>query len=487
MYRNAFFTALAALACLACGDGGNGPRVDPSIHVVIPAGVDSQVVGAGDLVPIPPSVRVEDDNGNPIAGRAVHFQVIAGGGSIVDADVVTGADGLTSVDDWRLGTSAGRNALKATVQNGPSVTLVAYGVEVGLATGQNHSCGITTGGIAQCWGDNDLDQLGDGSGADQNEPVAVNTSVRFFAIAAGENHTCGISRNGATYCWGDNSEGQMGNNSQIGSPVPLRVAGNQTFVQVSAGSEYTCGLDVGGMVWCWGSNGVGELGDGTGVKKLVPTRVVSPKRFVMVDAGTNHACALSTIGEAFCWGNNEHGGTGNFGDEAQLIPVPAAAGHTFVGINAGFQHSCAVTEEQTAFCWGLNNSGQLGTGATVGGVLARQVVDTTFFLPWVSVAGGEGYSCGLINGGEAYCWGSNFLGALGDGSGLDHLHPSAVSGGFTYSSITSFGFHTCALRTDGFAFCWGSNGSGQLGNAGTSDSEVPVAVESAFPFLGSSD
>jgi alpha-tubulin suppressor-like RCC1 family protein len=484
MDRKLSFASLAALATLACGDGGSGPRVDPSIHIVIPAGVDSQVVSAGDLVPVQPAIKVEDDSGNPIAGRAVHFQVIAGGGSLVDPDVVTAADGTTFIDDWRLGAAGGRNALKATVENGPSVTIVAYGVEVGMTAGQDHTCGISTGGIAQCWGDNDLDQLGDGSGVDKNEPVPVNTSARFFAIAAGENHTCGISRNGATYCWGDNSEGQLGNNSQTSSPAPVRVAGNQTLVQISAGSEYTCGLDIGGVVWCWGSNGVGEVGDGTGVKKLVPTPVVSPKRFVALDAGTNHACALSTTGQAFCWGNNEHGGTGNIGDEAQLIPVPAAAGHTFVAINAGFQHSCAVTAAQTAFCWGLNNSGQLGTGATVGGVLARQVVDTTFFLPWVAVAGGEGHSCGLIDGGEAYCWGSNFQGALGDDSGQDHLHPSAVSGGFTFSSLTSFGFHTCGHLSNGFAACWGSNVNGQLGNAGTSDSPVPVAVESIAPFLG---
>jgi hypothetical protein len=54
MYRNAFIASFAALASLACSEGGNGPRVDPSIHLVIPPGIDSQVVSAGALVTLQP-------------------------------------------------------------------------------------------------------------------------------------------------------------------------------------------------------------------------------------------------------------------------------------------------------------------------------------------------------------------------------------------------------------------------------------------------
>ena len=487
MYRNAFLASLGALTSLACGDGGNGPRVDPSIHVFISPGIDSQVVSAGALVTLQPAVRVEDDDQNPIVGRAVHFEVIAGGGVVTDPDVVTGSDGIAIVDDFRLGLAGGRNAVRATVENGPSVTIVAYGVTAGLTAGLAHSCGIAPNGSAQCWGENDQGQLGHGSGADTSKPVQVKTPARFLVLAAGGEHTCGVSRSGAAYCWGANGSGQLGNNSTTSASLPSLVAGNHNFTQITAGLDFTCGLDGGGVVWCWGNNQLGALGDDTGVDRLIPVQVVSNDRFMALAAGSSHVCGIATDGEAHCWGFNEYGGTGNIGAEIQPIPVPAAAGHTFIGIDAGDQHTCAVKSDQTAFCWGLNVSGQLGTGSkgiNAGGELARQVFDTTFFLPWVAVAAGTDHTCGLINGGEAYCWRSNFLGALGDNTGVDHLRPSAVAGGLTFSSITSFGFHTCGRRPDGAAFCWGNNGSGQLGNTQTTSSPVPVAVAAPFPFLG---
>ena len=41
-------------------------------------------------------------------------------------------------------------------------------------------------------------------------------------------------------------------------------------------------------------------------------------------------------------------------------------------------------------------------------------------------------ACGLVNGGQAYCWGDNSFGALGVGQ-TDHVTvPAAVLGGITY-------------------------------------------------------
>src|SRR5690242_2110382 len=45
-----------------------------------------------------------------------------------------------------------------------------------------------------------------------------------------------------------------------------------------------------------------------------------------------------------------------------------------------------------------------------------------------SMSGGGAHTCALTNFGGAKCWGSNFSGQLGDGSTIDRLIPTDVSG-----------------------------------------------------------
>jgi len=90
---------------------------------------------------------------------------------------------------------------------------------------------------------------------------------------------------------------------------------------------------------------------------------------------------------------------------------------------------------------------------------------------------GGSHTCGLVAGGVAYCWGSNFGGQLGEGSTTDASGPKAVGGGLTFKAIAAgIDNYTCGITTTGVAYCWGRNEVGQLGNGGTSDSAMPVAV-----------
>jgi alpha-tubulin suppressor-like RCC1 family protein len=97
--------------------------------------------------------------------------------------------------------------------------------------------------------------------------------ITFATLSVGNRHNCGVSTAGVAYCWGDNVNGNLGNGTTTSSSTPVIVAGGLTFASVSAGRFHTCGVTTDGAAYCWGQNGSGELGDGTTVRRLVPVRV----------------------------------------------------------------------------------------------------------------------------------------------------------------------------------------------------------------------
>ena len=72
----------------------------------------NQSAGAGQQVPVRPTIVLRDANDNPVAGVAVEFEVISGGGTITGASTTTDASGKAEVGSWTLG--AGPNVLRAT-------------------------------------------------------------------------------------------------------------------------------------------------------------------------------------------------------------------------------------------------------------------------------------------------------------------------------------------------------------------------------------
>ena len=56
------------------------------------------------------------------------------------------------------------------------------------------------------------------------------------------------------------------------------------------------------------------------------------------------------------------------------------------------------------------------------------------------------------------------------------LTPVIVSGGLSFTSISTGGQHTCGVTTTGSGYCWGRNNTGILGDGTEVDSSVPVRV-----------
>jgi len=210
--------------------------------------------------------------------------------------------------------------------------------------------------------------------------------------------------------------------------------------------------------------------------------IIAPLSFTTVAAGGagrgSHTCAVTTDGTIYCWGFNGNGQLGDGTRTNRAVPalVQAPAGVTFQAVSAGGQHTCAVASTGDAYCWGRNEFGRLGDGTAVDRTLPVRVAAPAG-VTFTSVGTGAGFSCGLAAaGGSVYCWGSKFAGELGDHSGVDQLSPVLVQapGGVTFAALATGLDHSCGLATSGAVYCWGYNAFGQLGDNTTVDKPTPV-------------
>ncbi len=346
---------------------------------------------------------------------------------------------------------------------------------VTVAAGGLHSCMLNAEGRAYCWGGNDRGQLGAGGANSVATPLAVAGDVRFIAIAAGLSHNCAIARGGAAWCWGENDRGQLGDRSTMAHQAPMRVADARMFTTVDVGAAHSCALDSQGEALCWGSNSHGQTGTETMTTELsTPALVAGDHRYTALSLGWNFTCALDG-GRAFCWGENANGQLGDGSITDRRAPVLVAGGLTFRSISAGATHACGITPHGEAYCWGNNYGGQLGDGTRSSREVPTAVKTS---LRFVAIATGALHTCALTSDGEAFCWGRDNYGQLGDGGGTqDSAEPVRVVGDHSFAAIRAFGSHTCATTTSGDAFCWGYNVDGQLGDGSRTNRPRPVYVE----------
>lgn len=254
---------------------------------------------------------------------------------------------------------------------------------------------------------------------------------------------------------------------------------------LTAGLVHTCGTSVSGTTYCWGSDEFGQLGNERDTTEAgappAPLHMPASITFTTVKAGEYHTCALTDAGAAYCWGADDYGQIGNDQTTTSPVVIPVTVrmpdGVSFVRLAAGYSHTCGLTESGEAYCWGNNKFGELGDGSTSNREVpvAMQMPDGVEFT---TMSAGQYHTCALTPAGSAYCWGHNGLGQLGDGSTKNSALPVQVHmpSGVTFTALAAGTLHTCALTDAGAAYCWGTNNNGQLGDGSTNQSEVPIAV-----------
>jgi alpha-tubulin suppressor-like RCC1 family protein len=297
------------------------------------------------------------------------------------------------------------------------------------------------------------------------------TTLNFASLSAGDLHNCGLTTEGAAYCWGARISFESGLYGYASRPIP--VLGGVEFASLAAGAFHTCGLTTDGTAYCWGSS---ELGDGTDESSETPVPVTGGLTFGALTAAY-HTCGLTTTGEAYCWGRNDRGHLGDGSTTMRLVPTRVAGGLTFESLAAGsYEHTCGLTSNGDAYCWGRNGQGELGNGSTADSHLPVRV---RFALGFTAIVAGGIHTCGIAPP-DAYCWGTARV--LGNAVGASSLVPRLVEGGHTFTALSAGVHHTCGLTNDGSLYCWGRNGNGELGNGTTSDELLPTRVVGGIRF-----
>lgn len=352
-----------------------------------------------------------------------------------------------------------------------------------LDVGTDFSCGVANLGRGYCWGVGDLDQLGVAADSLCHESTAARDircqisprrfapAITFASVSAGGTSACGIGSDATIYCWGDKKLGQRGD-GQRGTPVSDLIVratvNNVRFKSVTVGGAHACAISTTDTAYCWGADSSGQLGDARRINSTTPIPLAvgfESSKWSRLSAGELHTCGISTGGFAYCWGENSSGQLGNGapGPDADT-PTTVAGGLTFTEISAGGRHACGIATGGDLYCWGANDSLQLGT-STAPNVVSSTPLLVSGISNVIQVSAGANHTCALVQGGQAYCWGSASWGQVGNGttSGIVSS-PAQVSGAQQFRSISAGRRHTCGVDTSNISWCWGSNVFGALGN-----------------------
>ena len=353
------------------------------------------------------------------------------------------------------------------------------------------------------WGGNFSGELGDGTTTHQSAPVPVDTTgvlagKRITDLGSGPDagHACVIAE-GRAYCWGENTSGKLGDGTTTNRIRPIAVdavLAGKRVTAVAAGGDHTCVL-ADGTPYCWGENSDGQLGDGTTIDRGAPTPVntsgaLAGKQITTITAGAVHTCVLAD-GRPYCWGGNPSGqvGDGTTIDRSNPGPVWSAsggiAGKAVTALDAGVLHTCVVADGQ-AFCWGRNADGALGDGTNTNRTIPVPVnTSGALAARTVTAISASAHTC-VVADAKPFCWGLNTFGQLGDGTQTQRTEPtlvniSGVLAGRSVQAITAGELHTCAVA-DQKVSCWGRNEFGSVGKGSLSTTEkLPVDVVGLAP------
>lgn len=543
----ASWLALPVMLVIAgCQDQGpTGPRI-ASLSIVSGNGQTGPI---GGLLPLPLTVQVKDQSGTPIQGAVVSFGVAAGNGTPSASADTTGADGYAQTT-YRLGSGIGVQTVTASLPGQDPVTFAVNATAAPASKltlisgdGQTAKVGTAFDSSLVVKVTDAFDNLKAGipvtfTVSTNGGTVSSSTVVTDVQGLGKVKWTAGIAAGSASVTASSGSISQVTFTATITPDVPARISvlsGNgQTgtagapltdSVVVRVFDQYGNAVSGASVDWTLATgggttsptssltNGTGRtatkwtLGS-TGGPKVLTAQIGSnlgaridaavPISYTAISTGGRHTCGLGVGGVVYCWGFNGDAELG-IGDIpagsgpifATPQPTATVGNWTFRDLATGMGHTCAVALTGEAFCWGSNVDGRIGQEShTQTRFKDPQQVHTTY--TFVSITAGRATTCGIGFSTRPVCWGSNHDGEAGvvggnvittDSSTIDfpqYINNPVYSLGAV--SLSEGGVHGCAAAASGETYCWGNNVYGQLGDGTNNRSPHPAHVTGGHLF-----
>ena len=407
----------------------------------------------------------------PKLSRGIRFNQVSAATIPLGFSVGVASDGNAYAWGYNQHGQLGQGSPSSTPQKTPVKVPLPDGVASGftytqVAAGGFHVLAVGSDGIVYAWGANDQGQLGNGSKDTQSHPKpqpvkdADGQPFKAVQISAGTSDSAAIDPQGRVYTWG--SEHYAASSCGPARPTPTLAkdpngSGQGLHaVQVSVNWSFIMALDADGNVYTWGFNNYGQLGNGTATGDdsdtyaADPARVPDPKdtskafKATQISAGGSHALAIGQDGTLWAWGCDADAQLGDGGYEDQSTPMQvrnpkdSSQGFKVAWISAGVNQTIVGDENGTAWAWGINNWGQLGINST------NETQDTPA--------------------------------QMSPPAGQDN-----PARGFTPAKVSAGGIHGLAIGQDGNAYSWGSNWYGELGNTSIPTGQYVDAAKSLVP------
>ena len=379
-----------------------------------------------------------------------------------------------------------------------------------VIAGGEHSLALGSDGNLYSWGDNTSGQLGRNPSATKDgtpRKVAMPTGITITQASApgtlGGDFSLALGSDGNIYSWGWNGNQQLGRDASgyfDGQPRIVDFPEKPKPTGVSFGDRRGTSL-ADNKDGTWSVVTPPHAGGKTDVTVFWSRNGWRP------DAHLDYTYIITyTVAFDSADGNPVPDQQRITGGQQATRPItdPARDGFLFDGwflkdANGGskvaYDFSQPVTGNITLVAhWSPADTGGWSISPSKGNAMGGQQATITppklsrgIRFSQISAGSLSGFSVGVASDGNAYAWGYNQHGQLGQGSASSTPQktparvplPDGVASGFTYKQAVAGGYHVLAVGSDGIVYSWGANEHGQLGDGTTTERSKPLPVRDA--------
>lgn len=173
--------------------------------------------------------------------------------------------------------------------------------------------------------------------------------------------------------------------------------------------------------------------------------------------------------------------SGCFAEDSIYVSMVNTRFHSFDStlykqISAGRNHVLAIKTDGSLWAWGTNYWGALGNGSNKDESSPVKISNSN---NWAEVSAGNSYSLAIKKDGTLWAWGYNSKGQLGDSSTIDKNIPIQIGTDNNWLHVSAGLTHSLGLKKDNSLWAWGENIYGQLGDGTTANKIMPIKIGAA--------